>query len=678
MGNHKSQNSEPATTTPLATTQGGPTSDGDNKSPRRENIPIEEASLTDLYPELDATSKIPLDRIDCKHEHSHLHQEFIKNPLPAISVPLLKPVPVPSYSVHKSHHSKSASSFKKAKFVLPEFSRFVEATEDELAERVEYDMDEQDRAWLILFNTKRKKLGEKEISYDVFEFVMDQMEKCWFDLILDIPKSSTQDSTLLSEDITCAVCDDGEAENSNAIVFCDGCNLAVHQDCYGVPFIPEGQWLCRKCMLSPETPVSCLLCPNDGGAYKQTNTNKWAHLICAMWIPECHISNTVFMEPIEGIEAIQKSRWKLLCYICQKRNGAPIQCANRQCFAAFHVTCARKAKLYMRMRGQEDSSQFKAYCDRHCPKEYLEKVDVNLSVQIASETLSRSAPVSESKTNPITVENNQESKNRRILHNDFSKSTKRLSVFSPVLPNYILRQLMAHPSGLLPKKRSDLLLSIAKYWSLKKESRRGAMLLKRLHLEPWTANASASKEDDDIKAQKYQILSMIRKDLEKARILLDVVRKRERQKLKYYKLLNSYYEYAASPLTPILKPILDKCKSLDRHGFFADAVDETLVPDYYTHIKNPMDFSTMTRLLNNHEYHTLEKFEEHINLICDNCTFYNKPDTLYSKSARKLKAYFASISPSIHEQLQKVQVNINGLWDKKSENFKELLDLFDD
>ena len=58
---------------------------------------------------------------------------------------------------------------------------------------------------------------------------------------------------------------------------------------------------------------SCILCPNEGGAFKQTASGEWVHLLCAIWIPETRVANEVFMEPITGVDAISKPRWKLVC-----------------------------------------------------------------------------------------------------------------------------------------------------------------------------------------------------------------------------------------------------------------------------------------------------------------------------------------------------------------------------
>ncbi|KAI1377603.1 origin recognition complex subunit 4 C-terminus-domain-containing protein [Hypoxylon crocopeplum] len=45
----------------------------------------------------------------------------------------------------------------------------------------------------------------------------------------------------------CAICAKPDSEPPNEIIFCENCDMAVHQKCYNVPIIPEGDWICRNC-----------------------------------------------------------------------------------------------------------------------------------------------------------------------------------------------------------------------------------------------------------------------------------------------------------------------------------------------------------------------------------------------------------------------------------------------
>lgn len=53
------------------------------------------------------------------------------------------------------------------------------------------------------------------------------------------------------DDEVCALCSKPDSKAGNQILFCDGCDLAVHQKCYGVPRIPRGDWLCKDCSKAP-------------------------------------------------------------------------------------------------------------------------------------------------------------------------------------------------------------------------------------------------------------------------------------------------------------------------------------------------------------------------------------------------------------------------------------------
>ncbi|KAK4165871.1 putative origin recognition complex subunit 4 [Cladorrhinum sp. PSN259] len=57
------------------------------------------------------------------------------------------------------------------------------------------------------------------------------------------------------DDEVCVICSKPDSEKGNEIVFCDNCDVAVHQDCYGIPEVPEGEWICRNCAHEEPAPA---------------------------------------------------------------------------------------------------------------------------------------------------------------------------------------------------------------------------------------------------------------------------------------------------------------------------------------------------------------------------------------------------------------------------------------
>ncbi|KAL4442844.1 hypothetical protein ABPG74_010733 [Tetrahymena malaccensis] len=79
-----------------------------------------------------------------------------------------------------------------------------------------------------------------------------------------------QHEKIVMEDMACQICNDGDYTDDDLIVFCSKCNISVHQRCYGIPKIPNDDWICELCLsFGPEGKyLRCALCTKRGGAMK--------------------------------------------------------------------------------------------------------------------------------------------------------------------------------------------------------------------------------------------------------------------------------------------------------------------------------------------------------------------------------------------------------------------------
>ncbi|GAB2235555.1 hypothetical protein Droror1_Dr00025983 [Drosera rotundifolia] len=152
----------------------------------------------------------------------------------------------------------------------------------------------------------------------------------------------------------CNVCHMDEEYEDNLFLQCDKCRMMVHAKCYGEASVDGVLWLCNLCRPgAPEYTPPCCLCPVVGGAMKPTTDGRWAHLACAIWIPETCLADIKTMQPIDGLRRINRDRWKLLCGICGVAFGACIQCSNSTCRVAYHPLCARAAGLCVELEDED-------------------------------------------------------------------------------------------------------------------------------------------------------------------------------------------------------------------------------------------------------------------------------------------------------------------------------------
>ncbi|XP_054644649.1 protein Jade-3 isoform X3 [Dunckerocampus dactyliophorus] len=236
----------------------------------------------------------------------------------------------------------------------------------ELAEAMcRYDLDDVDLYWLQSLNTELLRMGEEPVDELTMERTMEALEGRCHDSMKHAIETVEGLGIEYDEDVVCDVCRSPDSEEGNDMVFCDKCNICVHQACYGIVKVPVGNWLCRTCVLGIDP--QCLLCPKKGGAMKATRAGtKWAHVSCALWIPEVSIACPERMEPITKVSHIPPSRWSLICSVCKVKTGACIQCSVKNCTTPFHVTCAFEHSLEMKtILDEGDEVKFKSYCLKH-------------------------------------------------------------------------------------------------------------------------------------------------------------------------------------------------------------------------------------------------------------------------------------------------------------------------
>ena len=298
------------------------------------------------------------------------------------------------------------------------------------------------------------------------------------------------------------------------------------------------------------------------------------------------------------VEKVPKTRWKLRCYLCQQQMGACIQCGNKACYQAFHVTCARKARLFLKMKNNhgtlavlDGTTVLKAFCDKHCPPDYAKENDVAGATRDTRQfykrtmrgrlwAVSQQSALALAATHRHAVTEHQPNESQltganvsqalndgKKKGNEPAKPIWKLPSGAPVIPQVVYNSVESSLQRFTIRKRKEFAADACRYWTLKREARRGAALLKRLQLSMETFSSMEITRRNfsgmgpsglEKLNRRIQFAQTLIRDLEHLRGLSKGIVDREALKLQAAKTGEDCVDTIYFPLARLLPPILER------------------------------------------------------------------------------------------------------------------------
>jgi len=231
-----------------------------------------------------------------------------------------------------------------------------------------------------------------------------------------------------------------------------------------------------------------------------------------------------------------------------------------------------------------DKSQLKALCDKHVSAEWRLEHDTERATAEAKkyylQTMknrkwadSQASALAIGPPQPEASSDNAVPTPKLVLTHGTNKRSKaqkavwRLSSGAPVIPDVICKSIEASLQRFNVRKKKDYVAEVCKYWTLKREARRGAPLLKRLQLQ-MDSFSSGDVTRRDYVAQgaagrsrlerRIEFGERLLQDLGRLREMTELIREREALKLTDATMLRDLVDAIYFPIPPMLAPILNK------------------------------------------------------------------------------------------------------------------------